>query len=273
MSDHIQIGDRRRGAVHAPAADKASFLQFPCSRRATSRSMSTATGDGGLCVAGAGQSEAAASCSTPGRRGRGDGAPAVSVERTTDFQESGESAPRAQRRARYQTAVIQQIADEVASTLHLPPPTPTPNSNCRRARPQGQVPVVRSADGQPGGDAGPAGVPSRPPWRRWCRRQVQRQPALAGPGLGRREGGGNRGGNVSPRGHRRHPRPPGHRRLTPDGLLEQEVGSWTPTLTFDTPGDLNVTYGIRIGGYIKLGRLVVAQFQINTVTFPTRRIG
>lgn len=43
--------------------------------------------------------------------------------------------------------------------------------------------------------------------------------------------------------------------------------AWSPTLTFATPGDLAVTYTTQIGGAIKLGQLVIADFNIVTNTF------
>lgn len=45
------------------------------------------------------------------------------------------------------------------------------------------------------------------------------------------------------------------------------VGTWTPVLTFETPGDLAVVYSIQLGYYTKIGRLVAAQFTIVTSTF------
>ncbi len=45
------------------------------------------------------------------------------------------------------------------------------------------------------------------------------------------------------------------------------VGTWTPTLTFATPGDLNVVYSTRAGLYMKIGRLLIAKFSITTSTF------
>lgn len=43
--------------------------------------------------------------------------------------------------------------------------------------------------------------------------------------------------------------------------------SWTPTLTFQTPGDLSVTYSLQAGTYIKIGRLVIAWFTLATSAF------
>lgn len=46
-----------------------------------------------------------------------------------------------------------------------------------------------------------------------------------------------------------------------------ESGSWTPILTFETPGDLSVTYSGQKGVYFKIGSLVIAWFEIITSTF------
>lgn len=45
------------------------------------------------------------------------------------------------------------------------------------------------------------------------------------------------------------------------------VGSWTPTLTFATPGDLNVAYSTRVGSYTKVGRMVSLSCSLVTSTF------
>jgi hypothetical protein len=50
-------------------------------------------------------------------------------------------------------------------------------------------------------------------------------------------------------------------------LDDYEEGTWTPTLTFTTPGDLNVVYGSRVGLYTKIGDLVMVQVQVNSTTF------
>lgn len=50
-------------------------------------------------------------------------------------------------------------------------------------------------------------------------------------------------------------------------LDDYEEGTWTPVLTFATPGDLSVAYSFRGGFYTKLGRLVCASFAITTSTF------
>lgn len=44
-------------------------------------------------------------------------------------------------------------------------------------------------------------------------------------------------------------------------------GTWTPTLTFATPGDLNVAYTTRVGIYSKHGRRVTLTCSITTSTF------
>lgn len=46
-------------------------------------------------------------------------------------------------------------------------------------------------------------------------------------------------------------------------------GNWTPTLTFVTPGDLTVVYAAnsQLGTYTKIGRIVIATFNITTSTF------
>lgn len=41
-------------------------------------------------------------------------------------------------------------------------------------------------------------------------------------------------------------------------------GTWVPTLSCATPGDLVVSYAGRVGTYTKFGRMVVANFLINT---------
>jgi hypothetical protein len=41
-----------------------------------------------------------------------------------------------------------------------------------------------------------------------------------------------------------------------NALDDYEEGTFTPVLTFQTPGDLAVTYSVQIGTYTKIGRLV-----------------
>lgn len=54
----------------------------------------------------------------------------------------------------------------------------------------------------------------------------------------------------------------------PNTLDDYEEGAWTPAITFSTPGDLSVAYaGFRQGDYTKIGREVIARFNIVTSTF------
>ncbi len=53
----------------------------------------------------------------------------------------------------------------------------------------------------------------------------------------------------------------------PNTLDDYEEGTWEPTLTFATPGDLAVVYSSRLGRYTKIGRLVVGDCSIVTSTF------
>lgn len=50
-------------------------------------------------------------------------------------------------------------------------------------------------------------------------------------------------------------------------LDDYEEGTWTPVLTFATPGDLSVTYSTQTGFYTKIGRTVVLQGTIFTSAF------
>lgn len=45
------------------------------------------------------------------------------------------------------------------------------------------------------------------------------------------------------------------------------TGTWTPALTFDTPGDLAVTYTTQTGFYQRIGQTVIASFSILTSSF------
>ncbi len=45
------------------------------------------------------------------------------------------------------------------------------------------------------------------------------------------------------------------------------TGTWTPTLTFATPGNLSVAYSTQTGSYERIGRLVTVRFHIVTSTF------
>lgn len=49
-----------------------------------------------------------------------------------------------------------------------------------------------------------------------------------------------------------------------------EEGSWTPTATFATPGDLSVSYSSQLGGYIRIGKMVFAWISLTfTPTYTT----
>jgi hypothetical protein len=50
-------------------------------------------------------------------------------------------------------------------------------------------------------------------------------------------------------------------------LDDYEEGTWTPELTFATPGDLSVVYIANNGGYVKIGRMVMASFRMYFTTF------
>jgi hypothetical protein len=50
-------------------------------------------------------------------------------------------------------------------------------------------------------------------------------------------------------------------------LDDYEEGTWTPVITFVTPGDLAVTYSTQIGTYVKIGKMVHAQLVITTSVF------
>jgi len=45
------------------------------------------------------------------------------------------------------------------------------------------------------------------------------------------------------------------------------TGNWTPVLTFATPGNLSVTYSVQTGSWLKIGKILVASFQIATSAF------
>lgn len=47
----------------------------------------------------------------------------------------------------------------------------------------------------------------------------------------------------------------------------QAVNVWVPTLTFDTVGDLAVTYSTRVGTYLNINKLVFITFNILTSSF------
>jgi len=50
-------------------------------------------------------------------------------------------------------------------------------------------------------------------------------------------------------------------------LDDYEEGTWTPTITFATPGNLSVTYSQRQGVYQKIGNTVTLSFTIATSAF------
>jgi hypothetical protein len=50
-------------------------------------------------------------------------------------------------------------------------------------------------------------------------------------------------------------------------LDDYEEGSWTPALSFLTPGNLSIAYSSQTGNYTKVGRIVTADFLIQTSTF------
>lgn len=50
-------------------------------------------------------------------------------------------------------------------------------------------------------------------------------------------------------------------------LDDYEEGTWTPTLTFATQGDLSVSYATRSGRYTKVGNVAHIMFNISTSTF------
>lgn len=45
------------------------------------------------------------------------------------------------------------------------------------------------------------------------------------------------------------------------------TGVWTPTLSFQTPGNLSVAYSAQVGSYLRLGSVVWATYRILTSTF------
>lgn len=50
-------------------------------------------------------------------------------------------------------------------------------------------------------------------------------------------------------------------------LDDYEEGTWTPVLTFDTPGDLAITYSTQLGWYTKIGNLVTVNWSMVTSAF------
>jgi hypothetical protein len=50
-------------------------------------------------------------------------------------------------------------------------------------------------------------------------------------------------------------------------LDDYEEGSWTPNLSFDTPGNLSIVTSSTVGTYVKIGKVVIVTFQLFTTTF------
>ncbi len=50
-------------------------------------------------------------------------------------------------------------------------------------------------------------------------------------------------------------------------LDDYEEGTWTPALSFATPGNLSVTYSSTFGTYTKVGRMISISLRINTSAF------
>lgn len=50
-------------------------------------------------------------------------------------------------------------------------------------------------------------------------------------------------------------------------LDDYEEGTWTPVLTFATPGDVSVAYTAQVGRYTKIGNRVIVQYNVNTSSF------
>lgn len=50
-------------------------------------------------------------------------------------------------------------------------------------------------------------------------------------------------------------------------LDDYEEGTWTPAITFATPGDLSVAYTTQIGTYTKIGRQVIVELTVQTSSF------
>ena len=55
--------------------------------------------------------------------------------------------------------------------------------------------------------------------------------------------------------------------ITQSNQVSQSVASWTPVLTFATPGDLSVAYTTQSGTYSRQGRRIVIHCQIVTSSF------
>jgi hypothetical protein len=52
-----------------------------------------------------------------------------------------------------------------------------------------------------------------------------------------------------------------------NNLDDYEENTWTPVLTFATPGNLSVVYSAQFGNYTKIGRMVFWSARITTTTF------
>jgi len=55
--------------------------------------------------------------------------------------------------------------------------------------------------------------------------------------------------------------------MTSQNLTWYEEGTWTPVLTFATPGDLSVTYTTQVGTYTRIGNKVFLNFNTNASSF------
>lgn len=53
----------------------------------------------------------------------------------------------------------------------------------------------------------------------------------------------------------------------PNTLDDYEEGTWTPTISFATPGDLSVVYSTQSGRYTKVGRAYLFDATVSTSTF------
>jgi len=59
----------------------------------------------------------------------------------------------------------------------------------------------------------------------------------------------------------------GYIRVGNDQAALNSSGSWTPVITFTTPGNQSIAYSVQIGNYIKEGNKVTLQCSITTSTF------
>lgn len=55
--------------------------------------------------------------------------------------------------------------------------------------------------------------------------------------------------------------------MTSQLLNWYEDGTFTPVVTFSTPGDLSVTYSVQVGSYTRIGNKVFINFNISTSAF------